>query len=216
MHASNAYLSGGSKASKIAIVTALHLGVALAFINMKVLPSAPPPFVPEPVHTPKTKTPPLPKIELPDTTTKKLEPPIFIPKQEVLTVEKPPEDTLIAKVLPPGPPPEVIRDVRKGGGTEVAPPAAKPVYVPHAGNCARPDYPARAAREGASGTVNLALLIGADGRVADTKIERSSGSRDLDKAAVAALSMCTFKPATTNGVAEPAWGKLAYVWSLDN
>jgi protein TonB len=215
MHASNAYLSGGSKASKIAIVTALHLGVALAFINMKVLPSAPPPFVPEPVHTPKTTPPPPPKLELPDTTTKKIEPPIFIPKQEVVTLEKPPVEAPIAKVLPPGPPPEVIRDLRKVGATEVTPPA-KPVYVPHAGNCARPDYPARAAREGVSGTVSLALLIGADGRVADSKIEHSSGSRDLDKAAVAALSMCTFKPATTNGVAEPAWGKLAYVWSLDN
>ena len=38
---------------------------------------------------------------------------------------------------------------------------------PGQGECARPDYPASAARAGESGTVSLALLIGANGKVAD-------------------------------------------------
>ena len=68
---------------------------------------------------------------------------------------------------------------------------------------------------GDTGTVTLALLVGADGRVQDARIESSSGSRDLDRAAVNALSTCTFQPAMHGGVAEAGWAKLAYVWTLE-
>jgi protein TonB len=51
--------------------------------------------------------------------------------------------------------------------------------------------------------------------VAGSRVQISSGSRELDKAAVAALSMCKFKPATNAGVAEQAWARIAYVRKLD-
>ena len=107
----------------------------------------------------------------------------------------------------------------KGSGTAqvVAEVKKEKVYMAalaNAGDCVRPDYPARAARNGDTGTVSLALLIGVDGKVTDARVKQTSGFKELDRAAISALSMCKFKPATTNGVAEPAWGQIAYVWSL--
>jgi protein TonB len=217
MRASNTYDNGGSKITKIAIVTALHLGVALALINMRIHTPPAQVVVVEPITKPKDVIvdPPTP-VDV-DTTTKKLDPTIFVPKTDI-DVE-PLKDTLHAKVLPPGPPPP---PPEKGGtehGTDIVAPPVKTVAKPYTlagqGECARPDYPASAVRAGESGTVSLALLIGTNGKVSDARVEQTSGSKVLDRAAVAALSMCKFKPATNNGVAEPAWGKIAYVWSLD-
>jgi protein TonB len=84
-----------------------------------------------------------------------------------------------------------------------------------ANGCALPAYPPAAAREGITGTSTLALLVGADGRVSSARIEHTSGSRVLDSAALNALSLCKFKPATNNGVPEAGWARLAFVWTLD-
>jgi protein TonB len=84
-----------------------------------------------------------------------------------------------------------------------------------ANSCALPDYPSSAARNGETGTTTLALLVGTDGRVSSARIQGSSGSRVLDRAALNALSLCKFKAATNNGVAEAGWAQLAYVWKLD-
>jgi protein TonB len=51
--------------------------------------------------------------------------------------------------------------------------------------------------------------------VTSSRIQHSSGYRDLDKAAVNALSMCQFKPAMNNGTPEAGWAQLAYVWTLE-
>lgn len=221
MRASNSYLSSGTQVSKIAIVSALHVGVALAFINMKVLLPTAPPVVVKPIS--KRWTPPIPQpmVEA-DTATKNVLPEIFVPRTEVSIEHKPPIDAPVARILPPGP----LPDISGGGGKRVEGgdlPALPSLPnerthnppVANASDCVRPDYPARAAREGLTGTVTLALLVGVDGRVSDAKIEKTSGSKELDKAAVAALGMCKFKPARTNGVPEAAWTRMAYVWSLD-
>ena len=54
-----------------------------------------------------------------------------------------------------------------------------------------------------------------DGRVQDSRIQSSSGSRELDRAAVNALSLCKFQPAMNGGTAEAGWAQLAYVWTLE-
>lgn len=216
MRASTTYNAGGSKITKIAIVTALHLGVAVALIGMKVRVPSLPVVVVKPITKPKQVIIDPPTPVQADTTTKKLDPTIFVPKTDI--VSEPPKDAPHAKELPAGPPPA---PGKAGGdtGTGIVDVPVKPVTKPYTlagqGECARPDYPASAVRAGESGTVSLALLIGANGKVADARVEQTSGSKVLDRAAVAALSMCKFKPATNNGVAEPAWGKIAYVWSLD-
>jgi protein TonB len=49
----------------------------------------------------------------------------------------------------------------------------------------------------------------------DSKVEKSSGSRALDKAAIQGLSLCKFKPGSLDGVPEKSWAKLQYVWTLN-
>lgn len=220
MRASNSYLSSGSQAGKIAIVTALHIGVALALINMKVFKPALPPLVVKPITQNRTVVVPPPVVDA-DTTTKEVLPDIFVPKTEVAVAPPPPFEAPFAKTLPPGPPPIASAG---GNGEKTVPGPALPALprertyngpVANASDCVRPDYPARAAREGLTGTVTLALLVGIDGKVADARIDNTSGSKELDNAAVAALKMCKFKAARANGVPEAAWTRMAYVWSLD-
>ncbi|MDE2430500.1 MAG: TonB family protein, partial [Burkholderiales bacterium] len=54
-----------------------------------------------------------------------------------------------------------------------------------------------------------------DGKVVESKVEKSSGSKSLDKAALSALSQCKFKPGTKDGKPEQAWAKVDFVWKLE-
>ena len=91
--------------------------------------------------------------------------------------------------------------------------APRSAVIADARSCVAPPYPINAYRNGQAGTVLLALLVASDGRVVDSKVQKSSGSSELDKAARNALSLCKFKPA--DGQTEPAWANLSYVWSID-
>lgn len=75
--------------------------------------------------------------------------------------------------------------------------------------CDRPEYPRASLVNEEQGTVVLALLIAPDGKVVDSKVEKSSGFRNLDKAALK-IAGCKFKPLK----AEQAWGTMEYVWKL--
>ncbi|MBA5607314.1 TonB family protein [Duganella sp. FT3S] len=91
--------------------------------------------------------------------------------------------------------------------------AARAAVVADAHNCVAPPYPLNAYRSGKTGSVLLAMLIGNDGRVIESKVQKSSGSSELDRAARDALALCKFKPA--DGQTTPAWANLTYVWSID-
>ncbi len=96
--------------------------------------------------------------------------------------------------------------------------ASNPVHIAaqvDSNACEKPDYPASSIRNGEEGVVNLAMLLGPDGKVLESKVEKSSGSRALDKAAIQGLSLCKFKPGTVDGVPEKSWAKLQYVWHLN-
>ena len=224
MHAEATYGDTGSKFGKIAIVTALHLGFALALINMKTIVNVLPPAVTDvvPLPTPAPPPPPPDPAPMPVEQLPELTPPPFRPEQ--VTFADPLPTPPLPKVGPEdtGPPVDggggtVSAGNGGGGGTEVAPPkpAVFTAALANAKDCVLPEYPKSALRNGDTGTVSLALLIGTNGQVTESKVQKSSGFRDLDRAAVAALSMCKFKPAMNNGVAQPAWGQLAYVWRLD-
>jgi protein TonB len=60
----------------------------------------------------------------------------------------------------------------------------------------------------------LGFLISVDGKVLDSKIESTSGSKSLDKAALAALSLCKFKPGSKDGKVEQMWTKVDFVWKF--
>lgn len=81
-------------------------------------------------------------------------------------------------------------------------------------NCAKPDYPSASIRLKQEGTVTLRVLIGVDGSVMQTEIDKTSGFNRLDEAARKALSKCQFQPATVNGKAEKSWSTMKYIWRL--
>lgn len=81
-------------------------------------------------------------------------------------------------------------------------------------SCAKAEYPKAALMNEESGLVVLSILVSPDGSVADSKIEKSSGSKTLDKAAQKIYSACKYSPGTKDGNKEQAWAKIEHMWSL--
>lgn len=82
-------------------------------------------------------------------------------------------------------------------------------------SCAAPVYPKASLMNEETGSVTLGFLVGTDGKASESKIEKSSGFKNLDKTALAALSLCKFKPGTKDGKVETMWGKVNFDWKLD-
>jgi protein TonB len=81
-------------------------------------------------------------------------------------------------------------------------------------NC-KVDYPKASLMNEEQGTTSMSFLINPDGSVADSKVEKSSGFKGLDKAAIKSLSACKFKPGTKDGAPAQTWTKVDYAWKLD-
>jgi protein TonB len=62
-----------------------------------------------------------------------------------------------------------------------------------------PKYPIQAIRQGHQGEVILAITINAAGEVVDVKVQKSSGYRELDRAAEDAARHWRFNPGIQNG-----------------
>lgn len=208
---------GGSKAGKFAIVAALHVAVAMVFINSINTKRIALPKMPEQVmvllEAPK---PPPPPPEPPKPMPKVAPPEVVVPKVEVETPPPVVEPPVQATTIPdPAPQPAAPAQAEAPAESSSNSGAMRSAVLADADGCAKPAYPTNAARNGDTGTVVLALLVGADGKVNSSRVQQSSGSRDLDRAAVNALSLCRFKPAMNGGVPEAGWAQLAYVWKLD-
>lgn len=93
--------------------------------------------------------------------------------------------------------------------------AAEVAPVIDRSSCEPPKYPKAALINEESGTVSLGFLVSADGKVSETKVEKSSGSRSLDKAAATALALCKFKPGTKDGKPDAVWVKIDFTWKLE-
>jgi len=117
-----------------------------------------------------------------------------------------PTITAVAPTPPPKPAPVVPTPPRQAVNT--AP-------VVNAASCDKPEYPPAARRANETGTVLLNFLIDVDGKVIESKVERSSGSRRLDEAARLGLELCNFRPATVDGKPTRAWARIEYVWRLE-
>ena len=81
-------------------------------------------------------------------------------------------------------------------------------------NC-KADYPKASLMNEEQGTVSMAFLVNADGSVADSKLEKTSGFKNLDKAALKSIAACKFKPGTKDGAPAQTWTKVDYSWKLD-
>jgi protein TonB len=208
-----------SKTTKFMLIAGLHVVVGTLFVHSmntrKISLSLPEQVL---VMIEPERTPPPPPPEPPKPVQQMAMPDIVIPKPEVPIVQPPPEPTVTAA------PEAEAQPAMPANVAPEGPPATTPsansgqmhsAVFADANSCALPAYPASAARDGETGTTTLALLVGTDGRVSSARIQQSSGSRVLDRAALNALSLCKFKPAANKGVAEAGWAQLAYVWKLD-
>ncbi|WP_083599042.1 energy transducer TonB [Massilia sp. CF038] len=80
-------------------------------------------------------------------------------------------------------------------------------------DCTQPEFPARWLNEGDSGNVVVAFLVGADGKILDSKLVESSGYPRVDRASIRAGASCKFKPASDQSAA--TWAKVKYTWIVD-
>jgi protein TonB len=152
--------------------------------------------------------PPPPEMQAP--------PPPFIPPVEVNVQQPPPAQSAIAVSSAAKP---MSNDLARPVAPSAVPVAnANPVRVAAVADfnsCAKPEWPKASLRNEETGTVTLSFLIGVDGRVADSRVLKSSGFRDLDKAAITGISKCKFKPGLNDGKPEQAWMQMQYVWTLE-
>ncbi|NML63343.1 energy transducer TonB [Massilia sp. RP-1-19] len=81
-------------------------------------------------------------------------------------------------------------------------------------NC-KAEYPKASLMNEEQGTVSMSFLVNADGSVADSKLDKTSGFKNLDKAAMKSLAACKFKPGTKDGAPAQTWTKVDYAWKLD-
>lgn len=77
----------------------------------------------------------------------------------------------------------------------------------------QPAYPARSLEREEKGMVRVRFAIGTDGRAHGTSVEKSSGYRLLDRAAVKAMDSARFRPATFRG--RPVWMRAARSFDFD-
>jgi TonB family protein len=96
------------------------------------------------------------------------------------------------------------------------PPAKKVAAVIRFETCTKPEWPKEALRKEQTGTVHLSFLIDEDGKIAESKIEKSSGYELLDNAARDGIAKCRFIPQTVDGKPTASWAKMQYVWSFED
>ena len=201
--------ASGRRFTGLIVTVALHIVLIYALIHglaRKIVEVVAPPLETKIIAEvkppqPEKPPPPPPKLATP--------PPPFIPPPEVniqIPVQQAPTITAVAPTPPPAP-------------VAITPtPAPQPVRtapVVLASSCDKPEYPPAARRANETGTVLLNFLIDTNGKVIDSKVERSSGSRRLDEAARAGLELCKFQPATVDGRPTRAWARIEYVWRLE-
>jgi protein TonB len=74
----------------------------------------------------------------------------------------------------------------------------------------KPTWPKASLTNREFGNVTVGFFVSADGTVADSKILRSSGFRDLDHATLIGILRCKFPAAIENGKPVGSWVKMQY------
>jgi protein TonB len=80
--------------------------------------------------------------------------------------------------------------------------------------CDKPNFPARWTNDADGASVVVSYLVGADGKVVDSKIEQSSGYAHIDRASERAGARCKFVPAD-GAQTEASWTKVKYSWVVN-
>ena len=153
-------------------------------------PDIPPPPPPPP---PKSATPP----------------PAYVPPVDVPTTATAGVNAIASVSATPAPPPAPAAPPPPVVAVRTAP------IINAAASCQKPEYPSASRRNEEEGTVQLRFLIGPEGNVLESQVEKSSGFTRLDEAARSALSRCQFKPGMLNGKPEQSWASMKYTWRLE-
>lgn len=134
----------------------------------------------------------------------KIEEPMPLPLPVTGTPARPATETPAAGSSRPAPIPVAppAPTIKRGDLVEVSSVDSPPEITA----VVKPEYPPMARRMNVSGTVILSVLVSETGRAADVKILRPAGGKmGLDEAAVRAVKLWRFKPATKGGVAVKTW-----------
>jgi protein TonB len=145
----------------------------------------------------------------------------FQPHEIKFTVREPPpikvEDSQTAPtvIFDDSPPPRV--EPQNFGGTADPQPVITAATVDRSHPLTQPPYPMSSIHLGEAGALALDILVGADGRVRDAKVSKSSGYDRLDQAAVSeAKQHWHLRPATRNGVPFEQWLTLKVVFRFED
>jgi protein TonB len=149
----------------------------------------------------------------------KVEPPKPQPKPQVKRQALPPIQTAV-------PDTPSVAEVSSEPPVQVAPaapvaepPAPEPVTAPFGGagylNNPPPEYPAIAARQGWQGTVLLRVRVLSSGRVDTLEVQKSSGRKLLDEAAVETVRAWSFTPAKRGSTPIDGWATVPIEFKLD-
>lgn len=175
----------------ILTIAALHAGLFYGLIKLDVIDIVP---KKEPLVVELIAEAPAPPVE-------KVQPePVVVQKVEPVVVTPPP---IVQTLAPPPPPITVTTTAPPPNPVAVAAPPAGPVMV---GNLDErmidgkpPRYPVESRKKKEQGTVQLRLLIGTDGRVAQVSVAQSSGFERLDQAALQAARGWRWQPMIRDG-----------------
>jgi protein TonB len=131
-------------------------------------------------------------------------------KPEPKPVAKPPPKAPASERAVKAPEPEPPAPVEKPADPQPAVPTAPAPVIPPSTDAyqltnTKPSYPKWARERRLQGTVLLKVLVKANGTVGELKIEKSSGVKALDSAALKAVSSWRFQPATQDGQAIDEW-----------
>ena len=144
-------------------------------------------------------------------------------------VDKEEDVTLVSFIEPPKPPPPEAPPIVYNDPSPVAyeapppaPPAPAPVVQDFGGEIDAtgramnpPQYPPEEQRRGVTGTVTISLSYDPNGNVLEVQVIKSSGNRNLDRAAVKAAKRWKINPAVRNGVRVAGVAKTDVVFVLN-
>lgn len=167
------------------------------------------PDKPSPTPAPAPAAPPVPAPRPPVPQVAPAVPNPVLPPPALAVPAQPSPAVVVAPAVAPPPAPAAASGLA---------PRADPVRtaaVVNPAQCEKPEYPSASRRMEEEGTVHLRFLVGTDGRVIQSEVEKSSGFKRLDEAARAALARCQFRPATVDGKPEQAWASMRYTWRLE-
>jgi protein TonB len=137
---------------------------------------------------------------------------------EMIATPEPRSADPASKLAPP--PTELHSAAREPKAEAAAPARETPEIFQPALNAAylnnpAPRYPLIARRNGEQGTVTLKVLVTREGLPASVNVEKTSGSRHLDSAALETVKTWRFVPARQGGQPVEAWVLVPVVFKLE-